>query len=245
MKTGQGLAVPIDLGKGAPVVMLPGFALPPAVYAQTALLLAESCRVIIPDLYRVSGPWRFDDILGRFTNTLEGLGLDRVTLIGHSFAGSLELGFAARRPERVVELVFADTLAVSREWPLAAHAVSHPLRLLWMATPSVAASFTRTALGHPRQVAQAAWWGFRSGRSDDIGRVAASNLATHVLWANRDSLLSRTDGRDFAQGLHASFTIVDGARGKPVDHDWMYRHPRLFVDHIGKLDLVALNGVKD
>jgi pimeloyl-ACP methyl ester carboxylesterase len=106
----------------------------------------------------------------------------------------------------------------------------------------VAASFARTAVGHPRQVAQAAWWGFRSGRSADIERVAQADLPAHVLWANRDSLLSRTDGREFAQGMHASFTIVDGAGGKPVDHDWMYRHPRLFVDYLRKLDLVALSG---
>jgi hypothetical protein len=36
------------------------------------------------------------------------------------------------------------------------------------------------------------------------------------------------------QGLHASFVIVDDAGGKPVDHDWIYRHPRLFVDHLKK-----------
>jgi pimeloyl-ACP methyl ester carboxylesterase len=243
MTAGQGLRVPIDVGEGPPVVLLPGFALPPAIYAETASLLAESCRVVVPDLYRVKGPWRFDEILERFTNTLQGLGLDRVTLIGHSFAGSLELGFAARHPERVVEVVFADTLAVSREWPLAKEAVSHPFRLLWMATPGVAESFTRTALGHPCQVAQAAWWGFKSGRTDDIERVAAAELPAHVLWANRDSLLSRTDGQEFARGLHASFTVVDGVGGKPVDHDWMYRHPRLFVDYLKKLDLEAMTGL--
>jgi hypothetical protein len=35
---------------------------------------------------------------------------------------------------------------------------------------------------------------------------------------------------------------VDGAGGKPVDHDWMYRHPRLFVEYVRKLDLMALTG---
>jgi hypothetical protein len=94
-------------------------------------------------------------------------------------------------------------------------------------------------LTHPRQVAQAAWWGFRSSRRGESRRVAALGLSAHVLWANRDSLLSRQDGIAFARELNASFTVADSAGGKPVDHDWIYRHPKLFVEHLARLDLVA------
>jgi pimeloyl-ACP methyl ester carboxylesterase len=163
-----------------------------------------------------------------------------VTLLGHSFAGGIELGYACRYPESVVELVFTDTLAMAREGPLAEEAMRHPVRLLWMATPSAAVSFGGTVLTHPRQVVQAAWWGFRSGRRRESERVAALGLRAHVLWANRDSLLSRKDGMALARELHASFTVADAGDGKPVDHDWIYRHPRLFVDHLARLDLDAL-----
>src|SRR5438309_12102637 len=111
--------------------MLPGFALSPGVYRGTATLLAEHCRVIVPELYRIKTPWRYEDILQQFTATLDLLELESVTIIGHSFAGCVELGFAARHPERIVELVFVDTLAISREIPLAAEALRHPARLLW------------------------------------------------------------------------------------------------------------------
>jgi pimeloyl-ACP methyl ester carboxylesterase len=232
--------VPVDVGIGPVVVVLPGFALSPAVYRRTAILLAERCRVIVPELYRVNTAWRYADILQRFTATLDLLALDRVTIIGHSFAGSVELGFAARYPERVVELIFADTLAVSREMPLAEEALRHPGRLLWLATPRAAASFAATVLTHPRQVVEAAWFGFTSGRSTDAERVAAAGLPAHVLWASRDSLLRREDGRAFARELHASFTVVQAPDGKPVDHDWMYRHPGLFVSCVEQLGLVAL-----
>jgi hypothetical protein len=61
-----------------------------------------------------------------------------------------------------------------------------------------------------------------------------------VLWANRDSLLRRQDGQELARELHASFTVAD-APGY-VDHDWMYRHPRLFVEHLDQLGLSVLGG---
>ncbi len=233
------LRVPIDEGVGAAVVMLPGFALSPEVYRPTATLLAEHCRVIVPDVYRIGTAWQYEDVQQRLTATLDLLELDEVTFIGHSFAGSVELGFAARHPERIVELVFADTLAISRELPLAREALRHPVRLLWLATPRAAASFTTTVLTHPRQVVEAAWFGFTSGRTADARRVAAAGLRAHVLWASRDSLLNRRDGQAFARDMNASFTVVEPPDGKPVDHDWMYRHPELFVQYLERLELVA------
>jgi pimeloyl-ACP methyl ester carboxylesterase len=234
------LRVPVDVGEGHALVLLPGFALSPKTYRATAELLAANCRVVVPDIYRVDGRWRYDDVVDRLSETIVQLGLDRVSVCGHSFAGGVELGYALRRPERVVELVFVDTLAVSREMPLAEEALRHPVRLLWMATPKAAISFGGTVLTHPVQVAQAAWWGFTSGRTHAAQEIAALGIPAHVLWANRDSLLSRQDGLAFARELHASFTVAKSAGSKPVDHDWIYRHPRLFVEHLDRLDLVAL-----
>jgi len=233
------LPVPIDRGSGPVLVLLPGFGLPPAMYGDTATLLAERSRVVIPELYRLQGAWRYDDVLDRLAATLDELHLDRVTLVGHSFAGGLELGYATRHPERIDELVFVDTLAVASEGPLAEEAMRHPLRLLWLATPRVAGAFVHTAATHPRQLAEAAWFGFTSHRTGDMHRVAELGLRAHVMWANRDSLLSRADGQNFARQMHATFTVVDRGPEEPIDHDWMYRHPRLFVDNLEKLGLDA------
>jgi hypothetical protein len=62
----------------------------------------------------------------------------------------------------------------------------------------------------------------------------------HVLWANRDSLLSRSDGRAFARELGASFDVAREPDARPVDHDWMYGHPELLVAHLAELILIAL-----
>lgn len=234
------LKVPVDLGEGPPIALLHGFAMTPGTYWRTASLLARKARVVIPDLFAVRGPWRYECVMDALTATFDALGLERVSLVGHSFGGALELGFAADHPHRVVELVFSDTLAVSREWGLADEALRHPIRLLQLATPMAASAFARTLTLHPRQVADAAWWGFVSGRRDDIGAIAAAEIPAHVLWANRDSILTQGDGREFARELGASFTVAESPNGGAIDHDWMFQQPELFVAHLEALGLRAL-----
>jgi pimeloyl-ACP methyl ester carboxylesterase len=234
------LATPVDLGSGPPVVILPGYAMSPGTYGDTAKLLADRCRVVVPDIYGVSGRWRYREVVGRFSATLDELGWDRATLVAHSFGGGIQLGFAAAQPERVVEAVFVDTLAVAREWLLAREAMAHPVNLLRMGTKKAATAFIHNFATHPLQLMEAAWWGFTSARQSEIEQVSAAGVKSHVLWASRDSLLERRDGEAFAEQLSATFTVAEGS-GRPVDHDWMYRHPQLFIDHLEKLGLAALS----
>ena len=233
------LRIHIDEGEGAPIVILPGFAMTPEAYSRTARLLARQARVVVPTLYGIRGRWSYPVLLDRFAATLDAAGIERATLIAHSFGGGIELGYAARHPERVADAVFVDTLAVAREWLLAREALSHPLHLLRMATPVAARAFAQNALGHPRQLIDAAWWGFTSARTEDITAVAAAGVRCHVMWANRDSLLDREDGRALAHDLKGSFTVAFGSEHR-VDHDWMYRHPELFVSVLEDLGLEAL-----
>jgi pimeloyl-ACP methyl ester carboxylesterase len=234
------LDVPIDIGTGAPMVLLHGYAMRPDTYRRLAELMASRCRVIIPDLFAVRGAWRYPEVLDAFVATLDGLGLDRVSLLGHSFGGGIEIGFAAGRPGRVVELVFSDTLAVSREWGLADEALRHPTRLLRLATPLAASAFARQWIEHARQLIGAGWWGFTSDRDGEAGSCARAGLPAHVLWANRDSILLRSDGEKFARALDASFTVAAPSDGRPIDHDWMFQEPELFFSHLEALELTAL-----
>ena len=174
----------------------------PATYGPLVELLATRCRVVVPDLFAVRGRWRYAKVLEAFTASLDHLGLDRVSLLGHSFGGGIELGFAARWPQRTVELVFSDTLAVSRQFRLADEAMRHPGRLVRLATPAAASAFVENWVRHPRQLVGAAWWGFSSGRDTDSALVGRDGIPAHVLWANRDSILSRSDGQAFARELH-------------------------------------------
>jgi pimeloyl-ACP methyl ester carboxylesterase len=236
------LPVGLDEGEGLPLVLIPGYGTRPDTYRSTANLLAERCRVILVDIYATRGRWRYEDVLESFTATLDHLELEQASFLGHSFGSGIELGFAVRHPERVVELVFCDTLALSSQFALALECVSRPVRVLGMATPKAAVDFIRSWVRYPRQMADAAWWGFTSGRSDDVHVVADAGIPAHVLWAKRDSLLRRSNGEEFAHQLNASFDVCR-APGY-VDHDWMYRHPRLFVDYLDRLGLSAFRNAQ-
>jgi pimeloyl-ACP methyl ester carboxylesterase len=231
----------LDVGRGAPVLLLHGFGLSPRLYRRSAEELAArgQVRVIVPSLYDVTGPWTPESALGHLVATLDQLGLDRVTCIGHSFGGCFQLGLAATRVERVVELVFCDTLAWSRRWDLARQAL-HPVNLLLLATAGAAVDFAHTSLTHPTELAQAAWHGFVGDHRPLVAAVARSGIPSHVLWAQRDTLLRQDEGRAFASELGASFDVISPHRGgKTVDHNWMYRCPQLFADRVERLGLEA------
>jgi pimeloyl-ACP methyl ester carboxylesterase len=129
-------------------------------------------------------------------------------------------------------------LGVKERFGLAQEALHNPLGILAMATPPAASAFFQTVITHPLQLAQAALWGFASDREPDIERVVAAEIPCHVLWANRDTLLARSDGQEFARRLHASFTV---ASGPTVTHDWMFETPELFAQHLARLGLHALS----
>jgi pimeloyl-ACP methyl ester carboxylesterase len=235
------LRVPIDVGDGPPILLLHGFAMRPETYRGLVDQLSPWCRMIVPDLFDVPERWTFEGVLDGVTALLDERGIDRVSLLAHSFGGGILLGFASRSPQRAVELIFSDTLADSREWGLAAEALRHPARLLWLATPRATKAFFTNTLVHPRQLIDGGLWAFRSNREAEIRDVAGAHIPAHVLWANRDSILSRPDGQSFARDVGASFTLADPGPGRVVDHDWMFEQPALFVEHLEKLGLEALS----
>jgi pimeloyl-ACP methyl ester carboxylesterase len=236
------LKVPVDRGQGLPLVLLHGYAMRPITYGPLADLLAERCRVIVPDLFNVPGRWSAEKVLDALVATLDSLGLDQVSVLGHSFGGGIEGDLASRAPQRVVELVFSDTLAVSKQFRLADEALRHPTRILRLATPPAASAFLWNWVRHPPQMVEAALWGFASGRSADDVAISCDGIPCHVLWADRDSVLSRSDGERFAHQLGASFTVAQSPDGRPLDHDWMFEQPEIFMGYLDELGLKVLAG---
>jgi pimeloyl-ACP methyl ester carboxylesterase len=230
----------VEVGAGPPIVLLHGYGMQPATYLPMARLLADRARVVIPDLLALPERWTFEHALDCLELTLDEVGVEEVSLLGHSFGGGLELGLVCRSPARIVECVFSDTLGMNREFSLAKEAV-HPIGILRMATPPALLSFSRSWATHPLQLGAAALWAFRSDRAREIETCAAVGLPCHVLWAERDTILSRNDGREFARRLHATFTVAKRPPGYgPIDHDWMFDDPELFAQHLSELGLRAL-----
>jgi pimeloyl-ACP methyl ester carboxylesterase len=230
----------VVVGDGRPLLLLHGFGMEPHTYLPLARLLAPRLQVVIPAIFALPGRWTYEHALACIEATLDDLQLDRVSLLSHSFGGGLGIGLASRRPERVVECVFGDTLGVRERFGLAEEATRHPFGILAMAKPNATTSFIQSVLTHPMQLASAALWGFSSDRDPEIDDVAAAGIPCHVLWANHDTLLARSDGRDFAHRLHADFTV---ARPPRVEHDWMFDAPEHFAAALDRLGLVALTPV--
>jgi pimeloyl-ACP methyl ester carboxylesterase len=232
----------VTVGDGPALVLLHGYAMQPETYLPLARLLADRARVVIPSIFALPERWSFDHALECLALTIDEHGIDRASLLGHSFGGGLELAYAALRPERVVECVFSDTLADRREFRLAEEALRNPPALLGMASVPAAEAFFKSFVTHPIQLVRAAWWGFTSDRSEDIKTIVSCGIPCHVLWAERDSILLKSDGKDFARDLKATFTVAAPTPGYGrIDHDWMFDDPELFESHLEELDLEVLS----
>lgn len=241
MTVSKGCAGALVVGEGRPLLLCGGFAMAPWIYRRTASYLSADCRVLVPDLFDVGGAWTYEKALEGAVRLLDRHAAERVSLCAHSFGGALAVDIAARYPDRVADLVFSDTLAVCTRWRLATEAVSGMPRLYQLASASAAASFMQSWLRHPAALVRAAWWAFASTRDKEIDRIRELGIPSTVLWATRDVLLSRDDGRRFAEQLGGRFRLVGYPDGTDTDHDWVFNDAGLFADTVRSLDLWALS----
>jgi 2-hydroxy-6-oxo-octa-2,4-dienoate hydrolase len=128
-----------EVGTGSPVLLLHGSG--PGVSAWTnwkkvLSVLAQDFRVVAPDLagfgYTERNPDLAYDIklwVKHLIAILDALGIDKASLVGNSFGGSLALAAAARFPDRFERLVLMGT-------PCDKFAMTPGLRAGWSYTPS-------------------------------------------------------------------------------------------------------------
>lgn len=220
--------------------LLHAFTLYPRTYEATADLLAfRGARVIVPAWLETPRAWTAHHVLDCFEATMDHHGVAKAVIAAHSFGGGLALGFAARHPERVSALVFADSTGLTGSWRLASDFVSGSTRLYRLATRDAGLDFFRSWFRRGFDVCRAGWWGFRSEHEDELDAVASAGIPVHVLWAERDTVLSRNYGRDIAERLNGTFRLVSNPMGgRPVDHDWMYRHPELYAETVDSLGVL-------
>jgi len=106
-------------GKGTPLVLLHGFPLDHHLWDNVSALLEDKFELILPDLRgfgestTVDAPYSMDDYASDIAGLLDQLGIQKVTVAGHSMGGYVALAFAKLYPERVsgLALISSQVLA--------------------------------------------------------------------------------------------------------------------------------------
>ncbi|AUG80842.1 carboxylesterase [Kitasatospora sp. MMS16-BH015] len=102
--------------EGPPLVLLHGGQATAAAWYANVADLGRTHRLYAVDRFGEAGrstvgdqpPRTTAELHGWLTEVLDGLGLDRPALLGHSYGGWIALGYAVRHPERVGRLVLLD-----------------------------------------------------------------------------------------------------------------------------------------
>jgi EmrB/QacA subfamily drug resistance transporter len=111
-----------EAGEGPPILLVHGLIDSSLTWRKVAPALGLRHRVVVPDLFghgASAGPAGIDYSLGGHAGTLrdllDELGLDRVTVVGHSLGGGVALDFAYLFPERVDRMVLVSPGGLGRE----------------------------------------------------------------------------------------------------------------------------------
>lgn len=108
-------------GSGDPVVLVHGIGDSSDTWADVLPGLAQRYRVIAPDLigHGASAKPRTDYSLPTYANVLRDLltvlGIERVTMVGHSLGGAAAMQFAYQYPDRINRLVLVSTGGIGRD----------------------------------------------------------------------------------------------------------------------------------
>ncbi|MEV8087484.1 alpha/beta fold hydrolase [Streptomyces nigra] len=105
---------------GSPLVLLPGGSATGLVWFANAPALGRQCRVYAVDLMADAGrserrgaPFKnTDDLTTWLDSLLDGLGLDRTDLCGHSYGAWIAVTYALHAPQRVGRLALVDPTQV-------------------------------------------------------------------------------------------------------------------------------------
>jgi 3-oxoadipate enol-lactonase len=123
---GTRIDVAVDGRGDDAIVLLAGFSLTHEIWNEQISPLAQTHRVIRPDLRGMgnsgvpAGPYLMDTLAADVAGVLDACGIERATIVGHSLGGYVALAFARMFSERVSRLALvasridADTPEVAQ-----------------------------------------------------------------------------------------------------------------------------------
>jgi pimeloyl-ACP methyl ester carboxylesterase len=122
----------VKVGSGPALLLLHGLGCDHTTWAPVIDALARRYTVIAPDLlgHGLSAKPRADYSVGGYANGMRDLvtllGIDKVTVVGHSFGGGVAMQFAYQFPERTERLILVASGGLGAEVTPAIRAVTTP-----------------------------------------------------------------------------------------------------------------------
>jgi pimeloyl-ACP methyl ester carboxylesterase len=209
----------LEHGQGDPLVLIHGLSGSSRWWERNVAGLAEHHRVLIPDLIgfgssprprgRLPALDRIADLLARW---MDGLGLERTHLVGHSMGGQIAIHLAARHPERLRRLVLVDAAGIPRPiTPKSVLQFATEIAPLWRwGDPRFLPVMVGDAwTAGPLTIAQA----IRHILRDDVRPLLSGIEApTLVVWGERDSWVPLSHGWEMRQQIpRARLAVLRGA----------------------------------
>ncbi len=225
-------------GEGLPVVLLHAFPLSSAMWLDQRNDLADTCRVITPDLRGFGGSQlgfdepSLDVMADDVASLLDRLDLSKVLLGGLSMGGYVAMAFLRRHQGRVSALLLADTKATADAQPAKdkRRRIASTLDedgsaqvLVDEVLPSLIGATTKReqplVQGRVRALVeaappQAAAWAQRAmaDRPDSLDTLRAADVPAVVILGEEDELASRADGEAMVDALpQGRLVMVPGA----------------------------------
>lgn len=210
----------------------------PLILARTYLDLArqlnQSFHVIVPDLpatglsrsfFRI---WNEKSYSVWLAESMNQMHIKKASILGHSNSGAIAMEFALRFPERVENLILADTTGVSRKNLFSTFVRRfidgvYEFKFSVKATPHLLAN----VFLHPFNF----FFQIMKSTSDRYNKLI-NELAVpvYILWGNRDRTIPQDDGWTIRKKAERSFIYVS-SNGS---HDWILTDSRKASDVIKK-----------
>jgi len=217
--TAHGPVVSDISGEGPPLILLHGLAGSATWWQRNTPALERRFRVHAIDLPGFGATKRdahfvLDEAPAQLAATMDRLGLERASIIGHSMGGLVAAGLAAEFPDRIDRLILVDAGFLSLD-PHVHHRITGPLRTLRWTSPSI--------------LPMLAWDTIRSGpirmmeattqllRADWRHKLASIQAPTLVIWGEHDRICPVGIGRSIAAVVpDARLVVIDGAAHNPM-----------------------------
>jgi pimeloyl-ACP methyl ester carboxylesterase len=167
-------------GRKPPLVLVHGLSGSARWWVNVRAALEERCAVHVLDVPRIHP----QDVPRWLVDWLDGAGLDRVDLVGHSLGGLICARAAAASPERVDRLVLVAPAGVPSGRKVVGHVA--PLVATLAEMPAYAHRVALDAVRTGPNLFRAAWYATTHDLRSELERIDAPTL---LVWGESDRLV--------------------------------------------------------